>query len=173
MQEPLEAGPVAGSQAREGFVGGRADRDVVGMSEDAVGAERDDNCGVLLVEDPRDRRDDVLEGNLCDATVRQTKPLVTVRNAAECSPRGFIFALANGPKRFARGRESVSNVPMLAERGVDQDEPEVWVIGVQGDAAGSPVRVVIWMGEDTSKGPIARHDSNLSAAGPRLDKSVL
>lgn len=173
MQEPLEAGPVAGAQSREGFVGGRADRDVVGMSEDAVGAERDDNRGVLLVEDPRDRRDNVLEGNLCDATVRQTKPLVTVRNAAECSPRGLIFALADRSERFARGREPVPDVPVLAERGVDQDKPEVWVIGVQRDAARGPVRVVVWMREDAGKGPVAGHHSNLSAAWPCLDKPVL
>ena len=94
MQEPLEAGPAAGAQSRKGFVGGRTDRDVVGMSEDAVGTERHNNRGVLLGEDPRHRRDNVLEGNLCDATVRQTEPLVTVRNAAECSPRRFVLALA-------------------------------------------------------------------------------
>lgn len=163
MQEPLEAGPVAGAQSREGFVGGRADRDVVGMSEDAVGAERDDDEGVLLVEDPRDRRDNLLEGGLGDAAVRQTEPLVTVRNAAECPPRRFIFALANRSKRFARGRESVSDVALLAECGVDQDEPEVGVIGVKCDAARSSVRVVVWVREDASEGPVAGHDSNLSA----------
>ena len=157
MHEPLEARPVAGAQAREGLVGGRTDRDVVGMSEDAVGAERDDNGGTLLVEDPRDRRDNVIEGNLGDAAVRQTEPLVTVRSAAECSPRGFIFSLANGSKRFARGGESVSNVPMLAERGVNQDEPEVWLIGVQRDAARNPVRVVVWVREDAGEGPV-KHD---------------
>jgi hypothetical protein len=138
-------------------------RDVVGMSEDAIGTERDDNRGVLLVEDPRDRRDNVLEGNLCDATVRQTEPLVTVRKAAECSPRRFILALANGSERFAGGRESVSDVALLAEGGVDQDEPEVWVIGMKRDAARSSVRVVVRMREDASEGPVAGHDWNLSA----------
>ena len=39
MQEPLEAGPVAGAQAGEGLVGGCTDRDVVGMSENAVWAD--------------------------------------------------------------------------------------------------------------------------------------
>ncbi len=159
MREPLEARPVLGTESREGFVGGCADRDVVGVPEDAVGTECDDYGGILLVEDPSDRRDNVIEGNLCDATVRQTKPLVTVGDAAECSPRGFIFAPANGSKGFARCRESVSNVPLLAERGVDQDEPEVWVIGVQRDAARNPVRVVIWMREDARQGPVARHES--------------
>ena len=169
MREPLEAGPVAGTQSREGFVGGSTDRDVVGMSEDAVGAERDDNGGILLVEDPRDRQDDVIERNLRDATVRQAKPLVTVRNAAECSPRGFILALANGPERFARCREPVSDVPLLAERGVDQDEPEVRVFGVQRDAARNSVRVVVRMREDAREGPVAsRHGPKLSTEPRRL-----
>ena len=88
---------------------------------------------------------------------------MTVRNAAERSPRRLIFALADGSKRFTRGRESVSNVALLAQCGVDQDEPEVRVLGVQRDAARSPVRVVVWMREDASKGPVAGHDSNLSA----------
>ena len=138
---------------------------MVGVPEDAVGTERDDNGGILLVEDPRDRRDNLLEGNFGDAAVRQTQPLVTIGHAAEGAPRGFILGLANGSKCVARGRESVSNVPMLAERGVNQDEPEVWLIGVQRDAARDPVRVVVRVREDARKGPVARHRSKLSAGG--------
>ena len=70
MEETLEAGPVASAQAGEGFVGGGTDRDVVGMSEDAVGAERDDDHGILLVENPRYRRHNIIEGNIRDAPVR-------------------------------------------------------------------------------------------------------
>jgi hypothetical protein len=114
VQEPVEAGPVVDAQSCEGFVGGRADRDVVGMSEDAVGSEGDDNRGVLLIEDPRDRRDDRVETNVFNATVRQTEPLVTVRNAAECPPCRFILALANRPEGLAGGRESFSDVALLA-----------------------------------------------------------
>lgn len=61
MGEALEARPALGMESRESFVGGCTDRDVVGVQEDAVVAERD--------------------------------------------------GLANGSKRFSRGRESVSNVP--------------------------------------------------------------
>jgi len=67
----LEARPVLGTEARERFVSGRTDRDVIGMPEDAVGAERHDNGGILLLEDARDRCDNVIEGNIGDATVRQ------------------------------------------------------------------------------------------------------
>ena len=157
VREPLEPGPVQRTQPRERFVGGRADRDVVGMPEDAVGAERDDNSGILLLEDPRDRRDHVIEGDIRDASVRQTQPLVTVRNATERTPRGLIFGLADGPQRFAGGREPVSDVPLLAERGVNQDEPEVRLIGVQRDTAGGPVRVVVRMREDAGEGPVTRN----------------
>ena len=111
VREPLEAGPARGAQAREGFVGGCADRDVVGMAEDPVGAERDDNGGILLVEDPSDRRDDVVEGSFRDPTVGQTEPLVTIRNAAECSPCGFVLAPSHRSERLARRRESLTDVP--------------------------------------------------------------
>ena len=54
---------------------------------------------------------------------------------------------------------------MLAERGVNQNKPEVWLIGVQRNAARNPVRVVVWVREDASKGPVASHNSRLSAGG--------
>jgi hypothetical protein len=53
---------------------------------------------------------------------------VTVRSATERTPRGLIFGLSDGPQRFAGGREPVSDVPVLAERGVNQDEPKVRLI---------------------------------------------
>lgn len=96
VREASETRPVLGSQACERVVGSCTDRDVVGMPEDAVAAERHDNSGLLL-KDPRDRRDNVIEGKIRDGTIRQTQPLVTVRDATECSPRGFIFSLADGP----------------------------------------------------------------------------
>jgi hypothetical protein len=68
---------------------------------------------------------------------------VTVRSATERTPRGLIFGLSNGPQRFASGREPVSDVPALAEPGVNQDEPKVRLIRVQRDTAGGPVRVVV------------------------------
>lgn len=51
--------------------------------------------------------------------------------------------------------ESVSDVPLLAEGGVNQDEPEVGLIRVQRDTARSTVRVVVWMREDTREGSVA------------------
>ena len=163
MREALEARPVLGTESREGFVGGCTDRNVVGVPEDAVGTERDDNGGLLLLEDPRDRRDNLLEGNFGDAAVRQPQPLVAIGLPAEGAPCGFILGLANGSKCVARGGESVSNVPMLAERRMNQDEPEVWLCGVQRDAARTPVCVVVRVREDARKGPVARHRSKLSA----------
>ena len=135
VREASETRPALGSQACERLVGSCTDSDVVGMPEDAVGAERHDNSGLLLLKDPSDRRDNVIEGKIRDATIRQTQPLVTVRDATECSPGGFILSLADGPKRLSCGRESVSDVPLLAEGGVNQDEPEVWLIRVQRDTA--------------------------------------
>lgn len=155
VREASETRPAPGSQACERLVGSCTDSDVVGMPEDAVGAERHDNSGLLLLKDPRDRRDNVIEGKIRDATIRQTQPLVTVRDATECSPRAFILSLPDGPKRLWCGRESVSDVPLLAEGGVNQDEPEVWLIRVQRDTARSTVRVVVWMREDTREGSVA------------------
>ena len=80
MREASEAGPVLGSQACERLVRACADRDVVGMPEDAVGPERHDNGGLLLLEDARDHRDQVIERDICDATIQQTQPLVAVRD---------------------------------------------------------------------------------------------
>ncbi len=71
MREALEARPALGTEARKRFVSGCTDRDVVGVPEDTVGAERHDNGGILLRKDPRDRRDNAIEGNTGDATVRQ------------------------------------------------------------------------------------------------------
>ena len=155
VRKALEPGPVLGSKAREGLVGGCTDGDVVGMPEDAIGAERHDNSGVLLVEDPRDCGDNLVEGDIGDAAVRQTQPLVTVRDATECAPRGFIFGPADGSKRLSGGREAFSDLAVLAEGGVNQDEPEVGVIRVQRNAASSPVRVVVRMREDAGEGPVA------------------
>ena len=39
-----------------------------------------------------------------DATIRQTQPLVAVRDTTECPPRGFVLAPADGPKRLWCGR---------------------------------------------------------------------
>ena len=103
----------------------------------------------------------------------QAQPLVTVGHAAECAPGGFILCLADGSKRLARGPEPVSNVPVPAERGVDEDEPEVWLTGVQPDATGDPVPVVVRVREDASKGSVARHDSNLSTGGRAWPKPAL
>ena len=61
------------------------------------------------------------------------------------------------PSVSSRGRETVSDVAVLAERGVNQDEPKVWLIRVQRDAAGNPVRVVVRVREDAGEGPVA-HD---------------
>ena len=90
---PVGGSRTAGSdRRRERLVGGRADRDVVGVPEDAVGAERDDDRRVLLVQDLTDRRDDLLERHLGHPAVRQTEPLVPVRDAAQRRPRGLVLA---------------------------------------------------------------------------------
>jgi hypothetical protein len=139
------------------LVGGRADRDVVGMAEDAVGAERDDNSGIFLLKDPHHHCDQFIKGDVRDPSVRQTQPLVTLRSTTERTPRGLIFGLSDGPQRFAGGREPVSDVPLLAERGVNQHEPKVRLIGVQRDTAGGPVRVVVWMRKHASEGPVTHN----------------
>ena len=137
VREPLEPDRSADRSARERLVGGRTDRDVVGMAEDAVGAERDDNGRILLLEDPRDRVTSSSKGTSATPSVRQAQPLVTVR-ARPGPPRGLVLGLADRPKRRPGGREPVSDVPALAEGGVNQDEPEVRLIRVQRDSPAAP-----------------------------------
>jgi len=107
--------------------------------------------------DPGHCCDQFIKGDVRDPSVRQTQPLVTVRSASERTPRGLIFGLSDGPQRFAGGRESVSDVPVLAERGVNQDEPKVRLIRVQRDTAGGPVRVVVRMREHAGEGPVTHN----------------
>ena len=99
-------------------------------SEDAVGAERDDYGGILVVEDPRKPCDDIVEGNLRDTAVGRTQPVMRVGHPAQRAPCGFIFGLANRTKRVWRGREPSSNVPIFSERGMNPHEPKIWLIGV-------------------------------------------
>jgi hypothetical protein len=169
--ETLEAGPVVGPETREGLVGGRTDRDVIGVPEDAVGTQRDDHVGPLLVENLRDRRHHVLEGHLGHAPVRQAEPLVSVWRPADSAPRGLVLRPANGSERLSRGREPLPDGPLLAEGGVDQDEPELGVVGMQRHAPRDPVRVVVRMRDDAGEGPAARHDGHdigrdVAPAGP-------
>ena len=70
MRQPLEPRTVLRAQSSERLVGGCTDRDVIRMSEDAVDPERHDNRGILLLKDPRNRRDKLVEGNIGDAAVR-------------------------------------------------------------------------------------------------------
>ena len=86
MHELLEARPVLGTEVRERFVGGRTDRDVVGVPEDAVRTERDDNGGILIVEDPRDRRDNVIKGGT-SATPPSGRPSHSRRSGTRPSDR--------------------------------------------------------------------------------------
>lgn len=131
MGESLEPRPVLGTKTREGFVGGCTDRDVAWVPEDAVGAERAHYGGILVVEDPHQHCDDIVERRLRDAAVRQTQPVMRIGHPAQRAPPcGFIFGLANRTKRVWRGREPRSNVPIFSERGVNQHEPEIWLIGV-------------------------------------------
>lgn len=88
---------------------------------------------------------------------------MTVGDAADGSPGGFVFGPADGPEGPSCGRETVSDLPQLAKRGVNQDEPEVWLIGMQSDAAGSPVRIVVWVRENAGKGPVARHTRSIGS----------
>jgi hypothetical protein len=50
-----------------------------------------------------------------------------------------------------RGREPVPDIPLLAEGCVDQDEPEVRVVRVEGDAAADTVGVVVRVREDAGE----------------------
>ena len=157
MRESPEPRSGLGAQTLERRVGGRADRDVVGMSEDAVGAERHDDSGLLLRKNPLDRTDDVLEGNVGNPAVRQTEPLVPIGHATERAPRGFVLSPPDGAEGLSRGRESIPDVPLLTRRRVHEDETEVRFVGMQRDAAGGSVGVVVRVREDAGERAVGRH----------------
>ncbi len=118
------------AQARKGLVCGCPDCDVIGMPEHAVGAKRDDHGWILIVENAPDRRDDVFEGHVRDASVGQAEPLMTIRHAAERAPCGFVLGAADEPERLAGCRESVPDITLFAGRGVYKDEPEISFVRV-------------------------------------------
>ena len=88
---------------------------------------------------------------------------MTVGGAAECSPRCIVLGPADRSEGLSGGRKSVSDLPLLAEGGVNQDEPEVRLIGMQSDGAGSPVCVVIWVREDAGQGSVTRHPRSIDS----------
>jgi hypothetical protein len=138
------------------------------MAEDAVGPERHDHVRLLLLEDARDRRHRVLERHVRDATVRQIQPLVAVGDATQGSPRRFPLDSTDLTERLAGGGEAVADVSLLAEGGVDQDEPEVRVLRVPRDTAGDAVPVVVRMREDAGECPVANDEQYRRPEGGML-----
>lgn len=165
--QALETRSARRTQQGEGGIGRSTDREVIRVAEDPVGPEGDDDGGVLFIEDGRDRRDQFVERYLCHPSVRQTEPLMAVGNPSERSPRGLVIAAPNRTEGLARGREPVADVAELAVSCVDQNEAEVRVLGVEGDAAGRCVGVVIRMREHAGEGAVAGHASNVATDLPR------
>lgn len=88
---------------------------------------------------------------------------MTVRDTTESSPSSFVLGPADGPEGLSGGGKPLADLPLLAEGGVNQNESEVGIIGVQRDAAGGPVRIIVRMREDAGKGAVARHMGSIGA----------
>jgi len=108
----------------EGFIGGCADGDVIGMSEDAVRSERAHHRGLLLHENGRDPGHQLLERDLINLAIGVTEPLMSIRFAAEGAPPRLILLAANRAECLPGRREVCPDVAVATVRGVDQDEPE-------------------------------------------------
>ena len=152
-----QPGPSLTADTGKRRVGRRADRHMVGMTRDAVRAERGYDGRLLLDQDPLDHRDDVVERQGRHPAVWQTEPLVPVRDPAESAPCRLVLGLAYRRQRLARGGKAFPDVTQLAMGRVHQDEPEVGLLRMESDASGNRVSVVVGVRDYAHEGPVARH----------------
>ena len=133
------------------------DLDVVGVSGDAVGAERPDDVRALGSHEPFESVDELRERHLGESAVVVPKPEVPVRRPAEHLPRAFVLLPADRAERLRGRREVGMDVAGSAVGGMHQDVPEPRVVSVQGDGAGHPVSVVVRVGDDHHQRQPASH----------------
>ena len=76
---------------------------------------------------------------------------------------GLVLGAAYGAEGLAGRGEPLADVALLALGGVDEDEAEVGVVGVEGHRARGPVGVVVGVGEHADQGPVAGHPATVAA----------
>ena len=151
VQQPPEAGAAGAHQAREGGVGASAHGDVVRVPGDPVTPEAGDHVRPLLGEDLADPLAQLLGGDTGEPAVRIPEPLVPVGSASHRAPGRLALRLSDAAQGVSGGGEARPDVPRLASRGVDEDEPEVGVVRVQRDGPRPAEDFVIRVGDDDSE----------------------
>lgn len=140
--------------------------DVIGVSCDAVEAEREYHVGALVGEHVLDATDELLERHVREGTVRVSEPLVAIGRPSEGGPRAPVLLLADLAERRPRGERRIGDLARFPAGRVHEHEPERGILGVASDGGGTRVGVVVGVGDDHGE-PLA-HVSSSSGSSPTV-----
>jgi hypothetical protein len=140
------AADARGSRGVEGLGSGRADRDVVLVTRDAVGAEGDHDLRPRLLEDREHLGRQLFPRHPVQPSVRMTQES-DVRLEAERPPGREVLRLAHVREGLASGEGRVRDPAGISAGRHDDRELNIRA-GVECKAPTDPIGVVVGMGED-------------------------